>query len=201
MNTFLKSVAYIIHPLFMPITGVLCYFFTSPRFIEPQFMIAKLMAVIIITIFIPIISFFLLKNLKVINSIHLENVAERKYPLMIQVLLILLILKMVFRTYDDIELYYFFVGILFTSLTALFLALFKVKASLHQMAISGVSMFLMGLSIHFNINLLIGISIFAILNGLVATSRLHTNSHTNPELVIGFFIGLIPQLVLFPYWL
>lgn len=201
MNFLLKSVAYIAHPLFMPITGVLCYFFTSPRFIEPQFMIAKLIAVVIITIIIPIISFFLLKNLGVIQSIHLENVSERKYPLMIQVLLLLLILKMVFKVYDDLELYYFFVGILFTTLTALFLVFFKFKVSLHQMAVAGVTMFLIGLSVHFNINLLMGIAFLTILNGLVATSRLHTNSHTYPELIIGFFIGVIPQLVLFPYWL
>ena len=201
MNAFLKSIGYLVHPLFMPITGVLCYFFTSPRFIEPQFMLAKLVATAIITIFIPIISFFLLKNLGIIKSIHLECVSERKYPMMIQVLLVLLILKMVFKTYDDLELYYFFVGVLFTTLTALFLVFFKFKVSLHQMAISGVTMFLVGLSLHFNLNLLWIIAVFAILNGLVATSRLHTESHTYPELIIGFFIGLIPQLVLFPYWL
>ena len=189
------------HPLFMPLTGVLCYFLTTPRFIEPQFMTAKLIAVIIITVCIPLISFFLLKNLGLIKSIHLADVTERKYPLMIQILLVLLIIKMVFKTYEDFELYYFFTGILFTTLTALFLVFFKVKASLHQMAISGVTLFVIGLSLHFNSNILIGIASFAIINGLVATSRLHTKSHTTPELLIGFFIGAIPQLFLFPYWL
>jgi hypothetical protein len=164
-------------------------------------MMAKLFAVIIITIFIPIISFFLLKTLGIITSTHLKNVTERKYPLMIQAMLSILIIKMVFKTYDDLELYFFFVGVLFTTLTALFLVLFKFKVSLHQMAIAGVSMFLIGLSLHFNINLLWVIASFAILNGLVATSRLHTKSHTYPELIIGFFIGVLPQLILFPYWL
>lgn len=201
MNAFLKSVAYILHPLFMPLIGVLCYYSVSPKFIEPQFMMAKLIAVCIITIIIPIITFFLLKNLGVISSIHLEKISERKYPLIIQMVLLLLILKMVFKAYDDPELYYFFAGILFTSLTALFLVLFKFKASLHQMAISGVTFFILGLSLHFHINLLIWIAICVVLNGLVATSRLHTKSHTNSELIIGFAIGTIPQLLLYPYWL
>lgn len=201
MNALLRIAAYIFHPLLMPLLGVLCYYIITPRFIEPEFMRAKLYAIIILTTFIPIISFFLLKNLGAVKSIHLEEVSERKYPLMIQSLLVLLILKMVFKPYDDIELYYFFVGILFTSLTALFLVLFKFKVSLHQMAVAGVTLFLIGLSIHFKVNTLLGISLFFIVNGLVATSRLHTKSHTYPELIIGFFIGAIPQFLLFGFWL
>ena len=201
MNAFLRIAAYIFHPLLMPLLGVLCYYIVSPRFVEPEFMRAKVYAIIILTTFIPIIFFFLLKNLGAVSSIHLEYVSERKYPLMIQCLLVLLILKMVFKPYDDIELYYFFVGILFTTLTALFLVLFKFKVSLHQMAVAGVTIFLIGLSIHFKVNTLIGISLFFIVNGLVATSRLHTRSHTYPELAFGFFIGAVPQFLLFGFWI
>ncbi|MGK0385764.1 MAG: hypothetical protein ACI849_000369, partial [Patiriisocius sp.] len=197
MNALLRIAAYILHPLLMPLLGVLCYYIISPRFIDPEFMRAKVYAIVILTTFIPIIVFFLLKNIGIVKSIHLENVAERKFPLMIQSLLVLLILKMVFKPYDDIELYYFFVGVLFTSLTALFLVFFKFKVSLHQMAIAGVTLFLIGLSIHFKINTLLGISLFFICNGLVASSRLHTKSHTFTELTFGFFIGAIPQFLLF----
>ena len=106
---------------------------------------------------------------------------------MIQVLLVLLIIKLIFKPYEDIELYYFFVGILAASLTALFLVLFKFKVSLHQMAIAGVTIFLIGVSIHFNINMLGSISILCIINGLVASSRLHTKSHTRARIVLWVF--------------
>ena len=69
------------------------------------------------------------------------------------------------------------------------------------MGIAGVTMFLIALSAHFQINLLFGIGFFFFCNGLVATSRLHTDSHTLPELITGFFIGIIPQIILLNFWL
>lgn len=201
MKWALRVAAYIFHPLFMPLLGVIAYFLITPKFTEPDFVQAKLYAIIIITLFIPIVVFFLLKNLGLVQSVHLVEVKERKYPLMIQCILLLLILRMVFKPYDDPELYYFFLGILFTTLTALFLVFFKFKISLHQMAIAGVTVFFIGLSLHFQVNMLTGIAAFFIINGLVASSRLESDSHTYPELIGGFFIGAIPQLMMFPFWL
>lgn len=201
MNYFLKSAAYIFHPLLMPLIGARLYFSLTPRFIEPQIINAKTYAIIIITILIPLISFFLLKNLGLVKSIKLKEVQERKFPLMVQTLLILVIIKMVFSSYQTPEMYYFFVGVLFSTLSALILVLFNFKASLHQMGVAGVTMFLIALSVHFNKNYLLEIGVFFLINGWVASSRLETKSHTIPELVTGFIIGVIPQIILVNYWL
>lgn len=200
MNQILRIAGYIFHPLLMPLFGVLWYYAITPRFVEPQIMMANIYAIATLTTFTPIVLFFMLKNIGIVSSIHLVAVRERKYPLMIQVLLLLLIIKLIFKPYQEIELYYFFVGILATTLTALFLVLFKFKVSLHQMAIAGFTMFLIGVSIHFNINMLGSISLLCIVNGLVASSRLHTKSHSVTELCFGFFIGGIPQFLLFGFW-
>ncbi|PKA83189.1 hypothetical protein ATE92_1338 [Ulvibacter sp. MAR_2010_11] len=201
MNHFLRIAAYLLHPLLMPLLGTFLYFIITPRYVEPELVRAKLAAVIIITLLIPLISFFLLKNLNVVTSIHLEEVKERKVPLMIQCVLLLLIIKMVFDPYDSVEMYYFFVGILFSAITALLLVFLNFKISLHQMAIAGVTMFLIALSVHFKVNMLLWIAIFFFFNGWVASSRLHTESHNGIELVVGFFVGCIPQLILINFWL
>ena len=201
MNFFLRFAAYLFHPLLMPLLGSALYYALTPRFIEPDIQQARLLAVAIITLFIPIIVFFLLKNLTIVKSIQLENVTERKYPLMIQCLLLLLIIKMVFDPYDSPELYYFFVGILFSSITTLLLVYAEFKVSLHQMGVAGVTMFLIALGVHFKINVLIAIGVLFIANGWVASSRLHTNSHNYPELIAGFLIGIIPQLIILNFWL
>ena len=201
MNYFLRIAAYLFHPLLMPLLGALLYYRLSPRFIEPSVIQAKLFAIIIITILIPLITFFLLKNLGIIDSTHLKKVSERKYPLMIQSLLLLLIIKMVFSAYESPEMYFFFTGVLFSTIAAIILVLFKFKISLHQMGIAGVTMFLIALSVHFKINLLFGIGFFFFCNGWVATSRLHTNSHTFSELITGFIIGIVPQLIVLNFWL
>lgn len=201
MNWFLRIAAYLFHPLLMPLLGGVVYYTITPRFMEPDLVQANLLAIAIVTVFIPVITFFLLKNLGVIGSIHLEEVKERKVPLMIQCVLLLLIIKMVFNVYDSPEMYYFFVAVLFSSITALLLVLLNFKVSLHQIGIAGVTMFLIALSVHFKVNVLVGISLFFIVNGWVASSRLHTKSHTPIEIVIGFFVGVLPQLILLNFWL
>lgn len=69
------------------------------------------------------------------------------------------------------------------------------------MGVAGLLMFLVGLSAHFKINLLVTISFFFFANGWVASSRLHAKAHTYTELWVGLFIGILPQLVLFNMWL
>lgn len=201
MNFFLKSASYLFHPLLMPILGTILYYSVTPKYIDPQFVRVEVFAIVILTILIPIVVFFLLKNLKVVETIYLKEVKERKFPLMIQCILLLLILKTVFDPYDDPELYYFFVGILFSAFSALLMVFFKLKVSLHQMGVSGLLIFLVGLSAHFKINLLITISFFLFANGWVASSRLHGEAHTYPELLIGLLLGALPQLILFNLWL
>ena len=201
MNLFLKAASYIFHPLLMPLLGTILYFSVTPRYIEPELVRANLFAIAIITVFIPIVVFFLLKNLGVVETIYLKEVKERKFPLMIQCILLLLIIKMIFDPYEDPEIYYFFVGILFSAFSALIMVFFKLKVSLHQIGVAGILMFLIGLSAHFKINLLITISFFLFVNGWVASSRLNSDAHTYPELGTGFLLGALPQLILFNLWL
>ena len=201
MKFFLKIASFIFHPLLMPLLGTVIYYKVTPKYIDPDLVITEYLAVTIITILIPIVIFFLLKNLGVVETIYLKEVKERKFPLMIQCILLLLIIKMVFDPYEDPEMYYFFVGMVFSAFSALVMLFFKIKVSLHQMGVAGILMFLIGLSAHFKINLLISISFFLFVNGWVASSRLNSDSHTYPELGIGVLFGVLPQLILFNSWL
>ena len=201
MKHFLRIGAFVLHPLLMPLLGALVYFVITPRFIDSEIIRAKLFAIAVITLVVPIVLFMLLKNMGWISSLELHNVKERKIPLMLQCLLLLLIIKMVFDPYDSPEMYFFFVGVLFSTISALLLVIFKVKVSLHQMGIAGVTMFIIALSVHFKVNMLVWIGLVALANGWVASSRLHTNSHTYPELILGFFVGLIPQFLMLNFWL
>ncbi|MDC3229099.1 hypothetical protein OAT87_00675 [Flavobacteriaceae bacterium] len=201
MNYFLQSASFIFHPLLMPLISVGLYFKLTPKFIEPEIIIIKTYAIIIITILIPLILFFLLKNSGLVKSINLKEVKERKYPLMIQIILIFIIITRVFTKYHHPELYYFFIAVAVSSLAALILVIVNFKVSLHQMGIAGVTMFLIALSIHFTENYLFEISLFFLINGWVASSRLETKSHSISELFIGFVLGVFPQFIILNYWL
>lgn len=130
----------------------------------------------------------------------MESVKERRLPYLIGVALHLYITQYVFNESIDLELHYFFAGITFSSITFLILSYLNYKASLHTAAISGLTMFIIALSIHFQLNLIILLGILIFSNGLVATSRLHLKAHNNLELFIGFIIGLAPQFMMMAYW-
>lgn len=197
MRLFIKSASYLLHPIFMPLIGTILYFLITPRFSPDSIAKAKIMAISILTIFIPIVFFFLLKNLKVIESIHLKKVQERKIPLLFFCIILLTVNNFILQSYNQTELYFFFTCILYSNILALLLAYFKIKASLHLIGISGVVGFILLLSFIYQTNLLylIAISIFSM--GWIAASRLEAKAHNAKEIAWGLFIGLIPYIGIF----
>jgi membrane-associated HD superfamily phosphohydrolase len=197
----LKSVSVIFHPLIMPLLGVLFYFHKTPRFIPEPLQNAKIFSIVILTIILPILLFFLLKTVNRVDSIYLKSTKERLIPLFINCIIIALILMRVLTSNEIIELYYFFLGILCSTLACFILAIFKVKASIHMIAASGFFMFAVAIGIHYQININGTIASMMVILGAIATSRLHLKAHTNQELIVGLFTGLFPQLAFLTYWL
>ena len=201
MDKILRSISYIFHPLLMPLLGVAFYFYKSPRFIPDDIVKAKLVSLFILTVILPILLYFLLKTLGKVKSIYLETTNERIIPLILNCFVIIIVLQRIITPSQIIELYFFFVGILISTMACLMLVFFKFKASIHMIAVSGLFMFFAILSIHFSININSTLALMVIIIGAVATSRLHLKAHTYKELIMGLFIGMIPQLILVPYWL
>jgi hypothetical protein len=185
----------------MPILGVIFYFSKSPRFTPLEIVQAKLISLFILTVILPILLYFLLKTLGRVKSIQLNTTKERIIPLLLNCIIVLIVVQRIIKPSQAIELYFFFVGILISNMACLILSILKFKASIHMIGISGLIMFFIALSIHFSININGTLTIMAIIIGTVATSRLHLKAHTSKELIIGIFIGFIPQLILVPYWL
>jgi len=201
MHWIIKSISFIFHPIIMPLLGVIFYFSKSPRFIAQEVISAKIISLSILTIILPILLYFLLKTIGKTDSIYLKTTKERIIPLVLNVIICVLIIVRVFPDNQIIELYYFFLGVLISTIVCLVLALLNFKASIHMIAIAGVFMFAIGISVHFGKNLNGSLALFSIIAGAIATSRLHLKAHTNVELIFGFCIGLFPQLTLLPYWL
>ncbi|MGB8704478.1 MAG: hypothetical protein WCD31_05585 [Gillisia sp.] len=201
MRKIIKSASYIFHPLWMPILGTVFYFVVTPRFFPPNLIKAKLLAIAITTLFIPVVFYFLLQNLGKASSPFLERVEERRWPLFFYCLLIALNLYQILNRFNFPALYYFFVGILLSAITSFLLAWLRFKISLHMIGMGGILMFIIALSIYFHVNLIYFIAFTVLVTGLTASSRLENNSHHWIEIVIGFFIGLLPQLIVLNYWL
>ncbi len=201
MDKLLKSISYIFHPLIMPLLGVIFYFSKSPRYIPIEVIQAKLISLFILTFMLPVLLYFLLKTLGKVKTINLQTTKERIYPLILNCIVILLVLQRIITPSQGLELHFFFVGILLSNMACFLLVIMKFKASIHMIAVSGVFMFFIALSIHFSININGTLALMAIIIGAVATSRLHLKAHTYKELIMGVFVGAIPQLTLVNYWL
>ncbi|WP_168796665.1 hypothetical protein [Cognatitamlana onchidii] len=201
MAKLLKSISYIFHPIVMPLAGVIFYFSKSPRYIAPEVIKAKLISVLILTVLLPIVLYFLLKILGKVNSIYLKSTKERIIPLVLNCLVLFVVIRKILTPTQAIELYFFFLGILFSALSCLILVLLKVKASMHMIGVSGLFMFFIALSIHFSININKTLALTSIILGAVATSRLHMKAHSFAELILGLVLGALPQLILTPYWI
>ncbi len=185
----------------MPLLGTIFFFSKSPRYIPIELIKAKLFSIGLLTILLPILIFFLLKTLGKVKSIYLESPKERILPLGLNCIIIFAVVQEVLPPNELIELYCFFIGILLSTLSCLILAILNYKASIHLIAGAGVLMFFIAISIHYNININGSIAFFFLIVGALGTSRLHLNAHTPSELIVGFFVGLFPQLIMLNYWL
>ena len=201
MNALLRSISFIFHPLLMPMLGVVLFFYTSPRFIPLPIIKGKLISIFLLTILFPIFVFYFLKASKHVKTIYLKTAKERIVPLIINCGVLVYIVLRIFPINEFKEVYFFFIAILLSTLSCLILAILKFKASIHMIASGGILMFLIATSIHYSINLNGLIAILFVLVGAIASSRLHMNAHNYPELIVGFFIGLLPQLILVKFWL
>ncbi|MDN3675635.1 hypothetical protein QWY99_21620 [Flavobacterium branchiarum] len=202
MKKILPIISYLFHPLFISMYASVFYlFFKEDAFAnEEKFFI--LFQIVIITVLVPILFFLLLRSTGNADSIMIHETSQRRIPLVLHCFLIILLVKrsVVYMRYP--ELHFFFLGVLFSTIIALVLSFFKIKASLHMMAISGLTIFAIGLSRHLELpSMLYWVAFFILMNGFVASSRLEMNAHTNKELLIGLLIGIIPQLLFLVFWL
>lgn len=201
MKVFSNLISYLLHPLFLPIGGTIAYFLITPKYTPLEIQSASILPIFILTVIVPIVTFLILKNLGLVNSIFLDTATERKYPLYIHASILLLILYKVIPNNYVSELYFYFTGLLGATIACILLLFFNFKTSLHAVGVSGLLMYLINLSIHFEINLIVAISIFILLTGAILTARLYLKAHTRIELIIGVFIGLLSQLLTVRFWL
>lgn len=201
MKLFLQIVSYIFHPIFTPIAGTIAYFVITPKYSPLEQQGGNILPIFILTVIIPILSFFILRNIGVVQSMSLVRTKERLTPMLIFLALLLMILYKVIPNNYTPEIYFFFVGLVLANLSCFLLLLLNYKASLHMLGMGSLLMFLINLSIHFEINITLALSFFVLASGLVATSRLYLRAHSRMQVLIGFLLGIVSQILTVRFWL
>ncbi|TBX70693.1 hypothetical protein EZL74_03190 [Flavobacterium silvisoli] len=201
MKKILPFFSYLFHPIFIPLLGTVFYVMLDGHYFTMMQYVLLFLQIIIITFLLPIAFFYLLRTFGKLDSIMLSDIAHRKIPLLLQMMLFTILIEKSITIDRFPSLYFFFLGGLFSTLAAFLLLYAKIKASIHMIGMSALTVFIIGLSLKNEINTINLVTFFVIMNGLVASSRLAMKAHTNSELLIGFLCGALPQLILLYFWL
>lgn len=200
MKKFLAIFSYIFHPLFVPVYATLFYFLVANSFFYEHEIYLAFIQVLILTVLLPMSIFYLIRSLGKMKS-KMPNTKERRLPLAIYALLLLVLIKYSLSIIVIPELYYYFTGVLISTVIALALVLGNHSPSLHTMAITSLTVFVISISSYYHITFLYFIAFLVLCCGVVGTSRLQARAHTFGEVVLGALIGIVPQVVLWFIWL
>jgi hypothetical protein len=181
--------------------GTLLYFLISTFYYTIQQKYLVLLQIGVVTILIPIAFFYFLRSFDKADNIMVPDLTQRKIPLIFQGMILYLLLSNTIKESILPELHYFLLGGLISTILLFLLVFLKIKASIHLVGISSLTVFVGALSLHFEVNVIYSFAVLVLLNGLVATSRLELKAHTYKEILFGFFTGFLPQLILTYYWL
>ena len=201
LKKILPVFSYIFHPIFVSLYGTLFFFLITSNFYYDSQIYITLLQVIILTLLLPLSMYFLFRSLGVVSSFTEASLTERRMPIAVQAVLLFVLIKYSVSKEIFTELYFFFLGGLFSAVLVLASVMLKFKASLHMIGVSALTAFVYGLSVYYQLPFVNLIAFCIVCMGSVASSRLYMKAHTPIELIAGIAIGLLPQVILFKYWL
>ena len=194
---FHKFISTILHPIVVPTLGVLLYFSFVAQSIEPNEQMLLLGLVFGITYIIPVLALIILKSLGLIRSFQVTTIRERRMPVLLMTLLFYLLGNTLgqFTTFKDLALLFY--GTSFSLLCSYLLFALDLKSSLHLLSMGSALGFFLAVMNIYALSLLPVVMVMILLTGLVASSRLYLNAHTPKELVSGFSVGFLGQVLIF----
>lgn len=197
LKKLFKLISYFFHPINFSIVGAVLYFLFIPRYIHKAQEHLILIVILVLTYIFPLILLYLLKRFKMVNSYYMETIEERKFPTLLFITITFIIGNWLYKSniVDLLSVFYFGYGI--ALLISYILLHLNIKISLHATGIAGLVGFVAYFSYFYQVNMLIIIAPLFVLSGLIVTARLQLRAHKMSEVVYGYSIGLISQLIFF----
>jgi len=195
-------ISYIVHPLFIP-----TYFFLYLMQVLPYEFVGitewqltlRLFSVFWLTAFFPAFAVFLMWRLKLSDSIFLRTQKERIIPYVITMFFYWWMYYLS-RNFTDqpLALKFFYFGIFIASALGLIINNFM-KISLHAMGVGGFLTAVILVGLYYSVDNAIWTLLAIIITALVMSARMIVSDHSKQELILGFFIGLLTQVMAY-FW-
>ena len=197
-----QIISVLFHPVFMPVVMTLVlYKLDAVGFvaISPKQFNWWLISITITTLFFPLFTIFLLKQLRFIESIQLHTAKDRIIPL-IAIMIYYFWINHVFGNIPDVPivLHTLFLGC-FWGIIAVFMITIFFKVSMHTASAGGMLGMLIVLLINNTVNMTVPLLAGIVIAGIIGTARLLLRAHSNSEIWLGYLIGILAQVGAYMY--
>lgn len=194
--------SFVFHPLFIPFYATCFLVFVHPfafTGIPEKLKIFRVISVFLLTAFFPAFTVFLLWRLKFIRSVYLRTQKERIIPYVAAMFFYFWIFYVSKNLPGTSPLFIMLMlGVFIASIAAL-MANNYFKVSMHGIAMGGMLTFFVLMSFHGDAAMGLYLSLAVLVAGIVCTARLLVSDHFRFEVYVGFFLGVISQLLALPF--
>ncbi len=199
LRFFAQVISYIFHPVFIP--AYITYFlvFIHPAYfvgIDPATKWSFFRSVVINMVFFPLVTVLLLKGVGFIDSVFLKTQKDRIIPY-VTCGIFFFWMYLVFRNLQQVStiLTSFVFGVFITSSVALIANIYY-KISMHALGVGGaLGIMLLILFTNPSWSVSIPLMITILICGMVCTSRMIISNHTQKEIYVGLFFGVVCQFI------
>lgn len=186
-----KTLSYILHPVFMPLLGVIIILSISHLAMLPfESKKAILILVAIITVFFPLAIIPILHYQKAITGVTMPSKKERLFPMFLSSFFYYFAYYILQKYTAPRFLQHYLLAIFICVLIASFINI-KWKISLHMIGIGGLIGLLSALANLFNLHINWILMAAILIAGIIGTARLYLNEHNSSQIYSGFFLGYV----------
>jgi hypothetical protein len=198
LTFFSKLISYVFHPVFIPLYVTWFLTYVHPGYFAGFGVEGKRRVLLLVTfnaVLFPIVTVLLLKGLGFIDSLFLRTQKDRIIPY-IASMIFFFWTQYVLREQPQVPriIVAFMFGVFISSSAALIANIYN-KISMHAIGVGGLIGVLLMVVYQNTMLMTLPLSVGFLIAGLVCSSRLMVSDHTEREIITGFAIGLVCQLV------
>ncbi len=198
IRIFAHVISYTFHPLFITayVSAYLLYLhpYVFAGF-DYSLKLFRLLSVVLSTVIIPGFAVFLMWRLKLIKSMLLATSKERIIPYAATIIFYFWPWMVFNRLPGSPEIFVTFLQGSFFGVCGAWIININSKVSMHTTAMGGMVMFFLLFSFNDENASGLYLSLAILIAGLVATSRFIVSDHTKFQIVQGFIVGALAQLI------
>lgn len=188
-----RIVSVLLHPLFMPVYGLLIIFQADSSVMLQLPYEAKRLIIIVVainTLILPALVMPIFRKMNVIKSLEMHSHRERILPITFTLIPYFFSFYFLKRLPIFSEISLFMLGAIFAVFAALAMSVWW-KVSIHMIGIGGLVGLAFALTFNAYFSMLPYLLIAILLSGVVAWARLRLYTHSPAQVYTGFGVGLL----------